>query len=101
MIDDRCQMRAETVWLTLQKMGNGGDRVVAIALRLGSRQQRVQGAIAGQRKPVKLGHCIPGRATHAKAGAFAYYGSCLGRFLPIPAEATPPAAPSITFQGNG
>ncbi len=25
--DDRCQMRAETVGLTLQKMGNGGDRV--------------------------------------------------------------------------
>jgi hypothetical protein len=34
----------------LQKMGNGGDRVVAVALRLGSRQQRAQGAIAGQRK---------------------------------------------------
>ena len=54
--DDRCQMRAETVRLTLQKLENGGDRVVAVALRLGSRQQRAQGAIAGERKPVKLGH---------------------------------------------
>jgi hypothetical protein len=54
--DDRCQMRAETVGLSLQKMGNGGDRIVAVALRLGSRQQRAQGAIAGQRKPVKFGH---------------------------------------------
>src|SRR6266478_10124648 len=54
--DDRCQMRAEPVRLTLPKLENGGDRVVAIALRLGSRQQRAQGAIAGERKPVKLGH---------------------------------------------
>jgi hypothetical protein len=29
--DDHCQMRTETVGLPLQKMGNGGDRIVAVA----------------------------------------------------------------------
>jgi hypothetical protein len=61
----------ETVWPALQKMGNGGDRIVAVAFRLGSRQQRAQGAIAASVSRLNLAiDSFPTGKAGPRAGLF-------------------------------